>query len=276
MEETIELYTDFLKNIRHVSDNTVSSYKLDLQKMCNYFMKQGIYSPDRITSTDINGYILWLEKQGIAPATISRYVASIKSYFHYMLNIGRVTNDPAMLIKPPFVEKKVPKPVQTELMDKLLSQPNPFTDKGIRDKAMLELMYATGIKVSEIIELKIDNLNIDLGYIVCSESKKERMLSIDDRIKEFLSKYINDARIKMLKGKESPYLFVNCRGNNMSRQGFWKIIKYYCKEAGIDENISPYSLRSSFEECLSKRGEDVNSIKNKMGYISSASVKKFR
>ena len=266
MEETIEMFISFLRDIKHLSENTFISYRRDLMKMSNYFEKQGIKSPDKITATNINTYILWLEKNGCASTTVSRYIASMKAYFHYMLQIGKINIEPTLLVKGPVIEKKMPNVLSVEEIDKLLKQPSSSNNKGIRDKAMLELLYATGIRVSELIDLEVQDINLQLGYIVCKDKNKERIVPFGIPAKNAINKYMESARENMIKGKENNILFVNCSGRHMSRQGFWKIIKHYGEMAGIEETITPHTLRHSFALHLVENGANLHAVQEMMGH----------
>lgn len=266
MEETIDQFVSFLTDIKHVSENTAISYKRDLMKMSGYYSKQGIISPDKVTATDINAYILWLEKNGCAPSTISRYIASIRSYFHYLLQMGKVNQDPAMMLKGPVLEKKRPKVLSVEKIECLLNQPSGDSFKEIRDKAMLELLYATGIRVSELINLKLEDVNLTLGYIICKDRTKERIVPFGLSAKEAVNRYLRETRTILLKGNESDMLFLNCSGKQMSRQGFWKIIKYYGALAGIEEEITPQTLRHSFALHLVENGANLHVVQEMMGH----------
>lgn len=266
MEETIEMFTSFLRDIKHLSENTSISYKRDLMKMSNYFEKQGIKSPDKMTATNINTYILWLEKNGCASTTVSRYIASMKAYFHYMLQIGKINNEPTLLVKGPVIEKKMPNVLSIDDIDKLLKQPSEESSKGIRDKAMLEILYATGIRVSELINLEIEDINFQLGYIVCKDKSKERIVPFGIPAKNAINQYMEQSRDNLLKGKESNALFVNCSGNHMSRQGFWKIIKHYGEMAGITEVITPHTLRHSFALHLVENGANLHAVQEMLGH----------
>lgn len=266
MEETIEQFISFIRDIKHVSENTLISYKRDLIKMSNYFVKQGIASPEKINSTNINTYILWLEKNGLASSTISRYIAAMKSYFHYLLQTGRITSEPTGLIKAPNVEKKAPCVLTIEEINGLLNQPSIDNDKGIRDKAMLELMYATGMRVTELISLKVDDVNFQLGYVVCKDSSKERIIPFGAPAKNALNKYVETARNKMIKNASEEILFVNCSGKPLSRQGFWKIIKQYAEQAGISGKITPHTIRHSFALHLIENGANLYAVQEMLGH----------
>lgn len=266
MEETIEQFISFIRDIKHVSENTLISYKRDLIKMSNYFMKQGITSPDKINSTNINTYILWLEKNGQAASTISRYIAAMKSYFHYLLQTGKISSEPTALIKAPNVAKKPPQVLTVEEINGLLSQPVTDNNKGIRDKAMLELMYATGMRVTELISLKVNDINFQLGYVVCKDAGKERIIPFGIPAKKALNEYMNSARNSMIKDISNDMLFVNCSGNPLSRQGFWKIIKQYAEQAGIDGNITPHTIRHSFALHLVENGANLYAVQEMLGH----------
>jgi integrase/recombinase XerD len=246
MEDTIEQFISFVRDIKHVSNNTALSYKRDLMKMCNYFKNQGITTPDRINATNINTYILWLEKNGCAAATISRYIAAMKSYFHYLLQKGIISSEPTTMLKSPSVTKKAPNVLTVEEIENLLNQPSTETTKGIRDKAMLELMYATGMRVTELIELKVSDINFQLGYVVCKDANKERIIPFGIPAKNALNRYMEEARGALVKDSTDDTMFVNCMGHSMSRQGFWKIIKSYGEKAGIESKITPHIIRHSF------------------------------
>lgn len=266
MEETIEQFISFLSDMKHVSENTAMSYKRDLKKMKKYLNSIGIDEPARVTATNINTYILWLEKSGCASSTISRYIASIKSYFHFLLQMGKIKEEPTLLLKGPVIEKKLPNVLTINQVDKLLSQPSGNSSKEIRDKAMLELLYATGIRVSELIGLKLSDVNLQLGYIICKDRNKERIVPFGLTAKNALVRYINEARMMLLKGTDNELLFVNCSGIQMSRQGFWKIVKHYGEQAGIDEVITPHTLRHSFALHLVENGADLHAVQEMLGH----------
>ena len=227
-----------------------------------------------INSTNINSYILGLERGGCASATISRYIASMKSFFHYLLQTGEMSEDPTRLLKAPAIEKRIPNVLTVTQIDNLLSQPSGDLPKEIRDKAMLELLYATGIRVSELIRLKAEDVNLKLGYIICRDKAKERIVPFGLTAKNSVLRYITEARDRLLKGQETEALFVNCSGRPMSRQGFWKIVKSYGDKAGIEEDITPHTLRHSFALHLVENGADLRAVQEMMGHsvISTTQV----
>lgn len=274
MNAYIVEYVDFMKNTCHKSENTVESYKSDVMQYIAYLKELGISELITTTKTTVLSYMLDLKKRGRASSTLSRTLASIRSYYLYLLNNGYVKSDPTAALASPKVEKKPPSVLSGTEIDLLLEQPKLTDNKGIRDKAMLELLYATGIRVSELIGLDIDDINTSMGYIRCKNSKSERMIPMGNKAVDALILYIEKAREAMLKNDGEKALFVNCSGARISRQGFWKIIKQYRENAGIEAEITPHSLRHSFAAHLIRNGADLQSLKTMMGHadISSTQV----
>ncbi|MCQ2500127.1 MAG: site-specific tyrosine recombinase XerD [Lachnospiraceae bacterium] len=274
MINAIQEYVVYLHDVKGTSKNTEAAYARDLKKAADYFAQQNVMDPAKITATGLNSYMLYLEKEQLSPATVSRRVAALHSFFQYLLQQGRIDKDPSEDLKPPKVEKKMPAVLSVEEVDLLLEQPDEKTAKGIRDKAMLELLYATGIRVSELIHLKEKDVNLTMNYVACSEQGKERMIPFGDTAKKALKRYIKNSRADLLKGKESEYLFCNCSGGLMSRQGFWKLMKSYALQAGITEDITPHTLRHSFALHLIQNGADLKSVQEMMGHsaISTTQV----
>lgn len=274
MEQEINAFITYLHNVKKMSQNTELSYKRDLSKLCRYMQEQGITSPASITATNLNSYILYLEKNKFSAATISRNIACIKTFYHYLYKEGKVKADVSDTLKAPKVEKKIPEIMTTKEVVRLLEQPKGNGPKDIRDKAMLELLYATGIRVSELISLSIDDVNMQMGFIVCHDANKERVIPFGHEAKASLQKYLDTARDSMLEDKKSNILFVNCSGQPMSRQGFWKLIKYYAKKAGIEADITPHTLRHSFAAHLVENGADLRSVQEMLGHsdISTTQV----
>lgn len=272
MVADINDFVRYLREVKKTSKNTEVSYQRDLLHMASYLEEQGITEVERVTKTSLNSYILYLEKEGKAAATISRTLASIKSFFHYELGEGRIRRDPAELIKSPKIEKKAPTILTVEEVNSLLSQPTGETPKEIRDKAMLELLYATGIRVSELINLKVEDVNLQIGFITCRDEHKERMVPFGKVAKQAMVSYMESSRGRLLKDRESEWLFTNCNGRPMSRQGFWKIIKYYGEKAGIQADITPHTLRHSFAVHLLRNGADIHAVHAMMGHSDMAST----
>lgn len=266
MENEIKAFMIYLHNIKKTSENTEMSYRRDLVKVKNYLEDQGIEDVRKITSTNLNSYILYLEKNKFSAATISRNIASLKAFYHYMCKEGMVAEDVAETLHAPKIEKKMPEILSTDEVVRLLEQPSGDTPKEIRDKAMLELLYATGIRVTELITLKLSDVNLQMGYIVCRDSGKERVIPFGNEAKSALIRYLEGTRASMISDADSEYLFANCSGQPMSRQGFWKLIKYYAKKAGIVADITPHTLRHSFAAHLVENGADLRSVQEMLGH----------
>ncbi|MCT4544134.1 MAG: site-specific tyrosine recombinase XerD [Vallitalea sp.] len=265
MKDTLSKFTDYLKTEKGASNNTIACYVRDINNLIEYIESNSL-EYNKITNTNLNSYLIYLEKMGRAPSTISRNVASIHSYFRYLYKNNLIKEDPSSNLLSPKIEKKIPEVLTLEEIDILLNQPNDNDCKGIRDKAMLEVLYATGIRVSELINLKTKDVNINLGYIKCNDTKKERIIPMGQVSKNSLTKYLEQARKIMIKDPNEEFLFVNCLGNSMSRQGFWKIIKSYAQKAGIYKKITPHILRHSFATHLIENGADLRSVQEMLGH----------
>lgn len=266
MEKTLQEFISYLHDVKRTSANTESSYKRDLNKLINYLNMQGIEEVGRINVTHLQSYILYMEREGFAPATVSRNIASIKAYFHFLFKKGYISDDVSETLKAPKIEKRLPEILTTEEVNKLLDQPCGDSPKEIRDHAMLELLYATGIRVSELINLKITDINFQVGYIICRDAHKERVIPFGMPAKRALTDYLKSARSELLEDQTSDVLFTNCSGQPMSRQGFWKIVKYYAKKAGITADITPHTLRHSFAAHLVENGADLRSVQEMLGH----------
>lgn len=272
MTTEIEGFIEYLKNIKKSSKNTVVSYRRDLMQLQEYLEQQGITEASKVTKTSLNSYILYLERQGKATTTISRVLASVKSFFHYELNEGKIRRDPAELLRTPKIERKVPVILTVDEVNRFLQQPDGDSPKEIRDKAMLELLYATGIRVSELIGLQLEDVNLQVGFITCHDGQRERMIPFGKAANSSLRAYLEQARASLLKGCDSPWLFTNCSGKPMSRQGFWKIVKYYADKAGIDADITPHTLRHSFAAHLISGGADIQAVQTMLGHADLATT----
>ena len=267
MNTYVKEYTSFMTDIRHKSLNTVESYKRDVTQYISYLDGTGVTDISSTTKTTVLSYLLYLQKEGRASSTVSRTLASLRSYYLFMMQNGVVKSNPTSNLEAPHVEKKIPKILSGEEVELLLEQPKNCDNKGIRDKAMLELLYATGIRVSELINLDVSDVNVPMR-------KKERIIPMGHQAKDALENYINNVRKYMVKDENETALFVNCSGARLSRQGFWKLIKYYQHIAGIETDITPHTLRHSFAAHLLENGADLHSIQEMMGHadISSTQV----
>lgn len=274
MDKTVDSFISYLHNVKKMSTNTELSYKRDLAKLVKYLQSAGISDIKSVNETNLNSYILFLEKNNFSKATISRNIACIKTFFHYLFKEGIVSKDVSDTLKAPKVDKKLPTILSESEVVMLLEQPKGNAPKDIRDKAMLELLYATGIRVSELISLSVNDINLQMSYLVCKDASKERAIPFGHEAKMALAEYLKNAREVMLEDKTSDVLFVNCSGLPMSRQGFWKLIKYYSKKAGIEADITPHTLRHSFAAHLVENGADLRSVQEMLGHsdISTTQV----
>ena len=265
MEEQLNLFFGFLENEKKVSLNTLQSYKRDLKQFENYLGTiEGKYN--ELTNDGIKDYIKYMQEQGKKTSTISRGLAAIRSFYQYETKNKQVEKDPTEGIQSPKIEKRVPSVLTSSEVALLLEQPKNVDLKGTRDKAMLEFAYATGMRVTEIISLNVEDINLETGYATCRNGKKERTVPIGEMSLKALKDYILNARHTMIKDDNEQALFVNVNGQRLTRQGFWKIIKYYKEQAHIDKDITPHVLRNSFATHLLQNGADLKSIQTMLGH----------
>lgn len=262
----IPSFMEYLHEVKKTSKNTELSYERDLRKLQEYLQEQKVMSVEEITEEELLSYIDTLKQEGRKPATISRNIASFKAYFDSLCRRGILKENPASRLKAPKIEKKLPEILTMEETERLLEQPNGTTPKELRDKAMLELLYATGIRVSELIALKLSDVNLQMEYIVCTDAHKERIIPFGDVAKHAIGEYIEHGRPSLLTEEGSDLLFTNCSGGAMSRQGFWKLIKHYGSLAGIHTDITPHTLRHSFAAHLISNGADLKSVQEMLGH----------
>lgn len=268
----LPLFIDYLKEDKNASESTVSSYQRDLKRLDKYLEEHGIEDVQSVTATNLNSYVLYLEKQGLSTATVSRNVASMKAFFHYACRKHKLETDPTETIKAPHIEKKMPDILSREETVRLLEQPSGDSPKELRDRAMLELLYATGVRVTELISLGLADVQMVMNYIVCRDAGKERVIPFGENAKRALERYLRSGRDALLKGQESNDLFVNCSGKMMSRQGFWKLIKQYASRAGIEADITPHTLRHSFAAHLVQNGADLKAVQEMLGHSDIATT----
>lgn len=275
MQDYIRDYEDYLKNKKKVSQNTLSSYMRDVLQFDGYLRQNAVAdSYADITHPMVARYIKWLSEQGKSESTATRAAASLKCFFDFLFCAGRVESNPAKNVAPKRTEHKLPQILTGKEVDLLLDQPKCTDLKGYRDKAMLELLYATGIRVSELIALNLDDVNLSGGFIRCLNSRKERAIPLYPAAVKAISDYVSLARTKMINRLSEPAMFVNVNGERMTRQGFWKIIKFYQAKAQIRKDITPHTLRHSFATHLLENGADLHSIQIMLGHadISSTQV----
>ena len=266
MEKEINAFITYLHNIKNTSNNTELSYKRDLEKVKQFMASRGIVEAKDVSAKDLSDYVKYLEDNRFAAATVSRNIASLKAFYHFMVEEGFVAEDISEKLKAPKIEKKLPSIMSPDEVVRLLEQPSGDSPKEIRDKAMLELLYATGIRVTELITLKVSDVNMQMNFILCKDRNKERIIPFGAAAKNALTRYLDGTREAMLENKSSDVLFANCSGQPMSRQGFWKLIKYYAKRADIKADITPHTLRHSFAAHLVENGADLRSVQEMLGH----------
>lgn len=264
MNQDIQQFIQYLHEEKKTSENTEVSYERDLKKMSAYLNRRGICKADGVDSACLNAYVEHLEGQGLKPATVSRSIASMKAFFHYEELLQRIVRDPASELKAPKVEKKTPTVLNAVETERLLAQPVGNTPKELRDKAMLELLYATGIRVSELVALLVADVDEENRTVFCRDAHRERVIQVEGDAWNALERYLRDGRPKMVEGEEVPWLFTNCSGQSMSRQGFWKLIKAYGRKAGIQSEITPHMLKHSFAAHLVCTGTGVDTVSEMM------------
>ena len=266
IQKSINAYVRYLHDVKKTSYNTEMSYQRDLNKMHKYLQENGIKKIAHITEDVLEGYVAYLKEHNFANATMSRHIAAMKGWFLFMVKEGMVEEDVAGNLKAPKIEKKAPDILKMEEVVKLLEEPKGSNPKELRDKAMLELLYATGIRVTELISLTTAQLNMQMNYIICNDGHKDRIIPFGIKARDALLNYLEYSRSVMLHNPKSDNLFVNCSGQSMSRQGFWKLIKHYALKAGITADITPHTLRHSFAAHLVENGADLKSVQEMMGH----------
>lgn len=266
IQKEIDAFILYLHNVKKTSLNTELSYQRDLNKLRHFLEEQGVTEVAQLTEAVLLLYIDDLKKNHFAASTISRSIAAMKAWAHYLVKEERMAEDCTENLRAPKIEKKIPEILTMEEVVSLLEQPQGNNPKEIRDKAMLELLYATGIRVTELITLTLSRLNLQMNYIVCSDGSKERIIPFGQKARTALLNYMEHSRNVMIHDADSELLFVNCSGQAMSRQGFWKLIKHYAGKAGIVADITPHTLRHSFAAHLVENGADLKSVQEMLGH----------
>ncbi|MEG0641065.1 MAG: site-specific tyrosine recombinase XerD [Clostridium sp.] len=272
MEKVLKDFVQELREYNRLSDNTLESYARDIKKFLVYLADNNL-DFKLVKKTNIIAYILYLQKAGRATSSISRNIASIRSFYKMLLKNNIVIKDPTLNLESPKSEKKIPQVLSVEEIEKLLALPNISESKGVRDRAMLEMLYATGIRVTELINLNIEDINLEIGFIKCN-GNKERIIPMGKVAIEILKTYISEYRYKLVNTPTENALFLNFHGERMTRQGFWKIIKHYASLADINKDITPHTLRHSFAAHLIENGADLKSVQQMLGHsdISTTQV----
>jgi integrase/recombinase XerD len=265
---TLDAYLTHLTVERRLARNSVDSYARDLQGLAEFAAGQG-KSVEALTRPDLEGHVRGLMAEGRSPRSVARAVACYRGFFRFLVIDGRLPVNPADDLRPPRAWKVLPRYLAVEDVDRLLEQPNVSTPRGLRDRALIELLYATGMRVSELLSLRPADVNLDASYLTCSgKGNKQRIVPIGDEAADWVRRYVREGRSALLGKRSSPRLFVNAKGGGpgLTRVGFWKILKVYARQAGLAKSLSPHTLRHSFATHLLERGADLRAIQMMLGH----------
>lgn len=267
LNQLIDSFLTYLTAVKGLSKNTLESYGRDILKLAVFLEGKNITRIDQVDYKHILDFFTYLKEQGLNTRSTSRTLISIRQFFKFLLTEKFIESDPTFLIRTPKTKRVLPETLSLEDVEKLLSPPDESSPEGIRDKSMLEVLYATGIRVSELVELRLNDVNFELGYIIAyGKGSKQRIVPIGEKAKIKLREYLDTSRPKLLKSRTSPHLFVTRLGRKMTRQGFWKVIKAYSRKSGLTKKISPHTLRHSFATHLLERGADLRAIQVMLGH----------
>lgn len=275
MLDLVQAYENYLTKVKHASANTIASYMRDIRQFSDWLNHTCEIDVIDATQSNIADYLLHQQSDGRSGATVSRSLASLKNFYQYLVSSGFVEKTPATDLRVDRGEKKLPQVLTGREIELLLSQPVCVDPKGFRDKAMLEVMYATGMRVTELLSLDVDDVNLDLGIIKCNGTKKSRAIPLYPMALRSLSIYLREIRASMILDPAETALFVNVGGARMSRQGFWKILKHYQETAHIEKEITPHTLRHSFAVHLLENGADIGSLQELMGHCDISSTQMY-
>ncbi len=264
MKAQIQEFSDYLQIEKRNSPHTVSAYRRDLNRFSSEITVQKI---DSITTSNIRNFLITLKEQGMSPSSVARSLSSIKSFFKYLCQDKQLKSNPAEILETPKRWRKLPDVLSTEDVDNLLKSPDQDSVLGLRDQAMLEILYASGLRVSELVNLKVSQLDIEVGYLrTLGKGSKERIVPIGHMAKKAVENYLLNSRSALLHGRKAEELFVTRRGRGMTRQGFWKLLKIYVVKANIRAGVSPHTLRHAFATHLLERGADLRSVQQMLGH----------
>lgn len=267
MNNLVDSFLSYQAAVKGLSKNTLESYRRDVLKFLDYLEKRHMSRIEGVKYNNILEYLTTLQAEGINIRSVARNLVSLKQFFKFLLLEKIIVNDPSLSIKTPKMKRSIPGFLSLEDVERILSAPNPTSNEGIRDRAMLETLYACGIRVSELVNLELNSVNFELGYVtVYGKGSKERLVPTGDKARTALKNYLALSRPNILKTRSSPYLFVTRRGEGMTRQGFWKILKNYAIKCGISKKISPHTIRHSFATHLLERGADLRTIQIMLGH----------
>ena len=273
MDKQIKLFLEFIQKDKKLSENTLQSYRRDIMQYETY-LDENKLNYTKITNADMKKYLAHLQEIGKKSSTVSRNLASLRSFYQLLLKNKKIKKDPTDNIQSPKIDKKAPSILSSQEIELLLEQPKDIDLKGIRDKAMLEFAYATGMRVTEIISLNVEDVNLEEGYVICKTGSKQRNIPLGSMSLKALIEYVRKARPVLVKSEREEALFVNINGSRLTRQGFWKIVKFYKEQAHITKEITPHILRHSFATHLLQNGADLKAIQTMLGHsdISSTQV----
>jgi integrase/recombinase XerD len=274
MKAQIEEFLRFVAVEKGYSSHTVSAYRNDLTQFLSYLAGEGVFSWQDVGQEHIRNHILYLKQRGYAPSTVGRKVAAVKSYFHFLVADGVLGDDPTVLVDSPSVDRHLPHPLSREEVTRLLAEPaRSNTPKGLRDRALLELMYATGMRASEVIQLDVDAVDLEDETVRCvGKGNKERILPIHERARGALETYLESGRPRLLRGRRETALFVNHRGRPLTRQGLWLIVKEYATAVGIEQDVTPHTLRHSFATHMLDGGAGLRELQQLLGHTNISST----
>ena len=268
MEQYLDQFLHYLVVEKGLSKNTIEAYSLDLTRFLDYLRGKGIRELRDIGKFDVRGFLLSLKRKNLSAKSIGRDLSAIRSFFKFLIQEGILETNPIEDLESPKVAKKLPEILSLKEIEQILEQPDLQTPLGIRDRAMLEMLYATGMRVSELTRLPTHQVNLEGGYVLLyGKGSKERVVPLGSEAMNWVSLYLSTARRILAKAKESPFLFINRSGKGMSRQGFWKNLKDYARRAGLRKRISPHLLRHSFASHLLERGADLRSVQMMLGHV---------
>ena len=267
MEQTLREFIHYLSVERGLAANTLEAYSRDLRGFTSFLKKSGVSAYEEVKRNQIVAYIHSLRKNGRAASTLSRNLASIRSFYNFLFMEKRISDNPTADLESPKIEKKLPRVLSTQEVETLLEQPDCRQLGGLRDKAMLEVIYATGIRVSELMSLDLSDINLEAGFIRCiGKGDKERIIPLGSVAVRYVEEYLQNSRPKLVRFLGETALFVNQHGRRMTRQGFWKILKKYARQAGITKDITPHTIRHSFATHLLENGADLRSVQEMLGH----------
>ena len=272
MADHIADYCRYLTEEKRAQKNTLNSYARDLNQFQTWLLSAGVADLRKVKKEHISNYIEYMDSKGKSPATITRSIAAIRSFYNYLLQVGKIKTNPAKTVSGVKVERKCPEVLTNREVELFLEQPKCVDEKGFRDHAMLELLYATGIRVSELIGLDVKDVNLTVGFVRCAGHGKERIIPLYTAAVKALREYMTSIRPRLIADESQTALFVNMNGERMTRQGFWKIIKHYQEKADIHKDITPHTLRHSFAVHLLENGADLRSIQEMLGHADISST----